>query len=109
MKIHKLNIITRIISRCLPIIKDTVLFSSFYGEYSDNPKYISEKLHYLGHNYDIIWVIDDRINITHIPSYIRKISLYSSEYWKYLLRSSIVIDNYMGRNGYEKKLIFQKL
>jgi CDP-glycerol glycerophosphotransferase len=41
-----------------PILEDTVLFDSWRGEYSDNPRAISEELHRRRTGFKHVWVID---------------------------------------------------
>lgn len=78
-----------------PIIKNTVLFRSFYGQYNDNPKYISEELHRRAPNVNIVWTIRDGQE-TDFPDYVKLVKLDSSEYIKYIARAEVVVDNYTG-------------
>ena len=41
-----------------PVLGDTVLFDSWRGEYSDNPRAISEELHRRGTDLKHVWVLD---------------------------------------------------
>ena len=43
-----------------PIKKNRFVFTSFNGHYSDNTKAISEKLHELYCDYEIIWLLKDK-------------------------------------------------
>ncbi len=78
-----------------PIIKNTVLFRSFYGQYNDSPKYISEELHRRAPDVNIIWTIRDGKE-TDFPSYVKLVKLDSPEYIKYIARAEVVVDNYTG-------------
>ena len=78
-----------------PIIKNTVLFRSFYGQYNDSPKYISEELHRRAPDVNIIWTIRDGKQ-TDFPSYVKLVKLDSPEYIKYIARAEVVVDNYTG-------------
>ena len=51
-----------------------VVFSSFEGRhYSDNPRYISEKLHELCPDCEIVWLFQtNRINAVQVPPYVKK-------------------------------------
>lgn len=93
----KLNYIVR---KPLPIIKETVLFKSFGGQYNDNPKYVSEKLHEIAPNVQIVWVISDKSKCDDIPDYVKRISIESNDYVKYASRSQVVIDNMDGIRGF---------
>ena len=79
----------------MPIIKNTVLFRSFYGQYNDNPKYISEELHRRAPGVNIVWAIKNGKK-TDFPDYVKLVELDSSEYIKYISRAEVVVDNYTG-------------
>lgn len=76
---------------------DFVLFQSFDGaSYSDNPRFISEKLHELYPNVKIVWAFknpDTKKNI--VPDYVRKIKLDESfEYYKELASCKVWVNNF---------------
>ncbi len=98
---------------CLPIIKDTVLFRSFMGQYNDNPKYISEKLHERHPEINIVWAIGKNVDASTFPEYVKTVSLGSAEFAKYTARAEVVVDNYSGtrtnfltENSIVKRIIF---
>ena len=41
-----------------PVLENTILFDSWRGEFSDNPRAISEELHRRGTEHEQVWVID---------------------------------------------------
>lgn len=79
----------------LPIYKNTVLFQSFYGQYNDNPKYISEELHRRFPDVKIVWVCGDS-GADSFPPYAKLVRLGSREYARYIARACAVVDNYSG-------------
>ena len=98
---------------CLPIMKDTVLFRSFMGQYNDNPKYISEKLHERHPEINIVWTIGKGVEESTFPDYVETVELGSAEFAKYAARAEVVVDNYSGtrtnfltENNLIKRVIF---
>lgn len=84
-------------------IQKKVLFSSFNGQYNDNPKYISEKLHELDSTVDIYWVKSSKSH-EKFPSYVHTVELYSKEYMELIYTAQVVVDNISGtRSGTCKK------
>ena len=79
--------------------KKVVLFSSFNGQYNDNPKYISEKLHDLDSSVDIFWVKSPKSH-EDFPPYVHTIELYSKKYMELIYTAQVVVDNINGtRSG----------
>ena len=85
----------RILGRFLPIKKNTILFTSFGGHYSDSPKYISMELNELAPYINQIWLIEKPQNV-HTPSYIKKIDIDSLRAVIYRSTAKIIIDNVYG-------------
>lgn len=88
-------LITALISPFIKIKKNRVLFSSFGGQYNDNPKYISIELHESYPEIEIIWVVSDKANEMP-PSYAKIVRYGSFEYFKALYSSQVIIDNHAG-------------
>lgn len=84
----------------LPVIKNTVFFQSFGGQYNDNPKYISEKLHELDPAIDIVWAISDKSKNNDLPEYIKCVQIGSREYINYSCRCQVVVENMNGIRGF---------
>ena len=82
-------------SKFSPVIKNTVFFDSFLGQYSDNPKYVSEELHRIMPEAQIVWSIANKSRETP-PNYVRTVQYGSKEYYRYALNSAAVVDNHMG-------------
>ena len=88
---------------CRPIMKNTVLFRSFNGQYNDNPKYVSEELRRRRPDVKIVWVVGDSVAES-FPHYATTVSLDSTEYAEYIARAEVVVDNYFGcRTNYLRK------
>ena len=85
-----------------PVKKNRVVVSCFNGGgYSDNPKYIAEKL--LEYNkFEIIWLVKN-INDNSIPSNIKKCLVSSYKAIYYLCTAGIWIDNCRKAFFYKKK------
>lgn len=81
--------------RFFPIIKNTVFFESFCGQYNDNPKYVSEELHRVAPNINIVWAVSSRGHELP-PDYAKTVEFGSKEYYKYAYRSQVVVENHMG-------------
>ena len=78
-----------------PQKRKRVVFTSFDGHYSDNTKAISEKLHELHNDYEIVWLLDKKYYGI-APSYIKKIDIHSlKSFW---VRGTAVaqVDNVYG-------------
>lgn len=85
------------------IRKKKVLFCSFFGQYNDNPKYISEKLHDLAPDLDLIWVHSSKGRDL-LPEYVKHVEFQSVKYYYYLYTAQVVVDNHTGlRTGFCNK------
>lgn len=78
------------------INKEKITFISFGGKsYSDNPKAISEKLHELYPDFDIVWLFDKSYNKNNItPEYISFVEANSFKALKTLATSKFWVDNF---------------
>lgn len=108
-------IIKTLLSMCRPIIKNTVLFRSFNGQYNDNPKYVSEELHQRRPDVKIVWATGDSPPES-FPDYVMTVPIDSSEYARYIARAEVVVDNYcgcrtnyLGSNNPVKRMVFRLL
>lgn len=64
----------------LPVSKNRVLFSSFHGQYNDNPKYISVEMHKQYPSITQYWVFSEKTNANDIPYYIRPLKYNTLKY-----------------------------
>ncbi len=79
------------------IDKKKVLFVSFGGKsYSDNPKSISEELHKIAPDLEIVWLFDDSEAKTKIvPSYVRVVDSKSNfAYFKEMATCAVMVNNF---------------
>ena len=72
-----------------------VFFSSFAGKaYSDNPRYISEALHKLRPDLEIVWQLSDSADRTDLPDYVRTVPPRSLQALKELATVRCFVDNF---------------
>lgn len=81
--------------------RNMVVFSSFdYRSYNDNPRYISEALHELRPETDIVWLFKDieyaKKNFD-IPGYVRIMHGISNQGVSAMARARVVVDNFNKR------------
>lgn len=81
--------------RVSPIIKNSVYFSSFNGMYSDNPKYISLKLHELAPEIKILWAVSDDCRDV-LPEYVTPVRVGLPIADRLRFSCQVAVDNYMG-------------
>lgn len=75
--------------------KKTVYFASFRGQYSDNPKAISESLHQLDPSIHIVWLVNPKYK-NFVPDYVTQVSK-RKEVSKALARANVWVLNYIYR------------
>ena len=95
---RKIEFIYMIICRLLAVLlpkKECVLLCSFFGKYSDNPKYVSLELEKLYPNIKQIWVVNDITN-SQVPSKLGRVLFGSFKYYYLLFNSRVVVDNSSG-------------
>ena len=106
--IDKFFIIIDIIFHLLPVSKKRVLFSSFRGQYNDNPKYISIKLHELDPTIIQYWVISEKSKANDLPDYIHVVRYNTLKYCWIKNRCCIIVENGAGNyifNSFRKVTI----
>ena len=84
-----------LLSKCIPILHNAVFFDSFNGQYNDNPKYISEKLHDIEPGIKIYWCISEKGRDLP-PEYVNTVKCGSIAYYYLAFNASVVIDNNVG-------------
>lgn len=89
--------------KLFPLKTDTVVFKSFEGQYNDNPKYISEKLHEIRPDIKIVWGITKKSSGSDIPLYVKKCDINSVAFSKISATAIVVIDNMSGMQGIKGK------
>lgn len=75
-----------------------VLFSSFQGQYTCNPKYISLKLHEMYPDVRILWTSSEKSREHSLPNYIETVRFGSFQYYFQKHSSLVVVDNGAGLN-----------
>ena len=95
--------------RFLPVKKDIVLFSSFFGQhYSDGPRVISEHLHEVAPQIHIYWAFND--NSTHdVPEYVNVVKMSTVKYLRIKTTASYLITNVFQQSGYLSNDSFRNL
>ena len=68
----------------------TVFFNSFNGQYSDNPRAVSEYLHDIAPEVEQVWVLPPHVSV---PSYIQKVMPRSAQAFKTMARASVWVMN----------------
>ena len=95
MKQIILNILD-ILFHLLPVCSKRVFFTSFYGQYNDNPKYVSECLHILDPSIKLYWGISPKSKLNDIPDYVQIVNFDTIRY-KYLKnRCKVIVENGAG-------------
>ena len=100
----------------IPINNHQVMFSAFSDQYSDNPKWISIKMHEMFPDVKLVWVFSDRTNLEDVPEYIIPVRQYSLRHAIEKNRARVIIDNYTGiyskftddSNSWKYKLLKKK-
>lgn len=74
LKAYRVNLM-RAAQKLMGVRSNKVVFSSFDSDaYSDNPRYISERLHELRPDCDIVWLISkNRMDKVKTPDYVRRV------------------------------------
>ena len=80
----------------LPVSNNKVLFSSFHGQYNDNPKYISEEMHKRYPNIKQYWVFSNKSKMNDIPSYVHRLKYNTLQYCIIKNRCSLIVENGAG-------------
>lgn len=80
----------------LPVNKKWVMYTSFWGRYNDNPKYISKYMHQSYPEFKQFWGISRKCVEKDIPDYITKCKYKSIGYYWYKNRCGIIVDNMVG-------------
>ncbi|MBQ7935478.1 MAG: CDP-glycerol glycerophosphotransferase family protein, partial [Clostridia bacterium] len=79
-----------------PVQKDRILFTSFNGHYSDNPKYLSEAIHRLDPCKELVWLVQKQY-LPLLPPYVRGIDISDSKAVQKMRGTAVaIIDNVYG-------------
>lgn len=91
-----------LVNHTTPTVKKRWVFTSFGGHYSDNPKYLSLKLHELDPSIEIIWLVNKEY-MSDVPSFFRVVEFGTDEAIKYAASAEVIIDNVYGNAAFFKK------
>ena len=93
----------------LPVDSNKVFFSSFRGQYNDNPKYISIRLHEEHPEIEQYWAISEKSTANDLPDYIKIVHYNTLPYCWYKNRCKVIVENGAGSHifylPYRKKSI----
>ncbi len=82
-----------VLCRILPVKRNKIVFQSYYGRaYSDNPKYIAEKLRKTGKDIDFVWVTNG-VEEPKAPEGFRVVLFRSFKYIYEMSTAKIWVDN----------------
>lgn len=82
-----------------PVKKDRWVFTSFQGHYSDNPKAVSQKLHDLAPDKEIVWLVDKKF-LPALPDYVTGVDIHTPAAEKYRASAEVIVDNVYAERGY---------
>lgn len=97
-----------------PVQKNRILFTSFNGHYSDNPKYISRKIHELDPSLEQVWLVSPRY-LSDLPEYVKAVDINDADQVSYYRGTAgVIVDNvyggkedYLTQNSFLRKLLFR--
>ena len=103
------NIIRDIVNRATDAtvrIEKKVVFDCFRGrQYADNPRAVSEKMHELFPDYEIVWGIAglDKFNRDHVPEYVKLVEFHSQAFRRERMSAAAYVCNESMQEGLHKK------
>lgn len=80
-----------------------IMFFTFQGEYTCNPKYICEQIHKVDSSMRCVWVECDKK--AQFPEYVTVVKFGTSQYYKELYKSKVLIENAF---NYTKRFFVKK-
>lgn len=86
-------------------VEDKVMFLTFQGDYTCNPKGIAEALIRAGVDYPLVWAVRGKASSSVYPLNMKLVSIGSYEFYKELASSRVVIEN---TNSLERMHVFKK-
>lgn len=83
------------ICKTTPVSSNKIMFQTFQGDYTCNPKYITEELLRRNSDVDIVWSLrkSSMLKTDSIPKQVRLVEQFSFEYFKELASSKIWVVN----------------
>lgn len=80
------------------IVENRWTFTSYSGQYSDSPRCVSEMLHTVDPEAEIVWLVDQE-NLNLLPGYVKGVDIKSFEAERYLATSKVIFDNQYTRSA----------
>lgn len=78
----------------LPINENKIVFSNFNGnDYGCNPKYIVEELIKRKCSYDLVWLVNNKIDKSYFPSQVRLVNISTKEVLREIITAKYIISN----------------
>lgn len=71
---HQITTLVDFVFHFLPVNRNKFYFRAYNGQYSDNPKYISQKLHEIKPDTEIYWELSDASKRNDLPDYIKVVN-----------------------------------
>ena len=94
-----MNRLKHLVGLCIykiaPIKRNKYVFTSFNGHYSDNPKYISMKLHEMDEKAEIVWLVTNN-HRADLPEYVKAVDIESLKAYWHRGRAMTQVDNVYG-------------
>lgn len=94
-----INILGLLLIKIIPIKKGRFVFTSFDGHYSDSPKCISEVMHEMNPDVEIIWLVS-RERIEYVPKRFKAVDIKSKRRFWYLGTAQVLVDNVYGNKEF---------
>ncbi len=94
-----------LLSRCIKVEENKILFITFRGEYDCNAKWIAEEIKDRGLPYTVVWTIRKNVPVDDIPEEFICTYRTSLDFYKHLASAKILVDNGISTicEGYYKK------
>jgi Putative glycosyl/glycerophosphate transferases involved in teichoic acid biosynthesis TagF/TagB/EpsJ/RodC len=77
----------------IKIQNDTVLFFTFQGKYTCNPKYICRRLHEIAPALRCVWVVLNEADRAEFPDYVDTVLFGTRDYFRALYGAKVLVDN----------------
>lgn len=85
-------VLSLIFDKFVKIKRNRVVFTSFNGHFSDSPRQISDALHRLSEETEIVWLVDKRF-LPLVPDYAKGVDIKSKQTRKYTKNARAFVDN----------------
>lgn len=83
----------QVLFRATPINPNTIVFMTYQGGYSCNPRAIADEFLRQGLPYNLIWVTKGKVDETQCPAAIKRVARGSYEAYRAIASARVIIDN----------------